>query len=148
MWSFSHEIHTHLGIFLKSAFLFNSFGANQISKSFSTPSKKLFIIFSFSAIASLCYLKISKPILFKLKRKNYIICFDDFFFPRFFSKKIKMNFHEILSQNLLFFIQTKKKIFSLDWKKKKLFFLFFRFLTCTVLICYMYFYHEREKNRN
>lgn len=44
-------ILSYLGIFLKSAFLLVGFGENQISRSFSTPSKKCgWLIFSFSAI--------------------------------------------------------------------------------------------------
>lgn len=41
----------YLGIFLKSAFLFNGFGVNQISNNFSTPSKKCgLLMVSVSAI--------------------------------------------------------------------------------------------------
>lgn len=45
------SVLSYLGIFLKSAFLLVGFGVNQISRSFSTPSKKCgWLIFSFSAI--------------------------------------------------------------------------------------------------
>lgn len=50
-FSFHFSIGSYLGIFLKSAFLFNGFGVNQISNNFSTPSKKCgLLMFSFSAI--------------------------------------------------------------------------------------------------
>lgn len=49
--SSSYVIPPYLGIFLRSAFLFEEFGVNQISTSFSTPSKYWrLLIFSFSAI--------------------------------------------------------------------------------------------------
>lgn len=78
----------YLGIFLKSAFLFDGFGINQISNNFSTPSKKCgLLIFSFSAIVW-------------IRKFSILICF--FFINRFFTKS------SVFSRDYMFVCRSEK----------------------------------------
>lgn len=67
---FFSSLNKYLGIFLRSAFLLNGFGVNQISRSFSTPSKYWgLLILSFSAMI------VTIVVFFIYIIFHYIICF-------------------------------------------------------------------------
>lgn len=128
----SSSFFSYLGIFLKSAFLFDGFGVNQISRSFSTPSKNCgFPIFSFSAIlivnirvAFLLWLFTESSVwfetLFPSEKKNFNVFFDVFlssciaFFNEFLLFRIVNNLKRFLS------FKDKAKLNNFEQKKNLL----------------------------
>lgn len=123
----AHTHKAHLGIFRRSAFLLASFGVNQISSSFSTPSKKWALsIFSFSAILLWLYHLFRCWYVFPYrKRKLSVLLSICIAFPRItlilvlplaFNRLIHSISAKLIFRNFLFLVKSN---FQSKRKEKK-----------------------------